>query len=307
MDYTILIIDDDELMHVLLGKLLGNEYQLIHAKNAQKGINIISEKPVNLILSDIHMPGLSGLEFLESLMQDADKKDIPVLIMTNLPTVEKEQKALDLGAGDFIDKTLFNQDTEDALNRIRMKLVTAVQGGLDEKLKVDKKKIGKILMAEAISGDFFTASRKLLREIRKIFNLDFISFWTISNTEPNLILCIGDLQPAQYGGDELKKEQTYQRLLEERTPYLTNRVSDEEGTLASFSQENDLPAEIGIPLFKVDEKTLLKNKFNMPKGSSLFGYIVLKRNKLFSEKEYKVLHRLLMQTGTILWRLYRKM
>lgn len=308
MSYTVLIIDDSEPTHIILKKLLEDEFSLVHAKSAQEGINIIAEKKVNLILSDIHMPGLSGLEFLESVMNDAGKKDIPILIMTNLPSVEKEKKALDLGAEDFIDKAQFYENVDEALNRIRMKLVTATwEPDLAEDLKFDKKKIAKILMSEAITGDFFTASRKLFVEILNAFGIGYLSFWIIEKSGPKLILSLGENQPPQYGADDLQQEPTFREFLEDQKPYLTNHVSEDgKGIMVSFSNENKFYSEIGIPVFNIDEKKLIKHKFNVPEGTPLFGYIVLKRGKLFSEKEYRLLTKLLMQSGSILWRLYNK-
>ena len=127
MTYTILVIDDDEPIHIMAKSLLGKEFSLLHARNSQEAINILSESAVNLILSDIHMPGISGLELLESIRDDENKSKIPVLIMTNLPTIEKEQKAMDLGAADFIKKERFNFDREGMLNLVRMKIVTDIQ------------------------------------------------------------------------------------------------------------------------------------------------------------------------------------
>lgn len=309
MDYTILVIDDNKMLHILIRKILGEEYKLLHARDAQEGINIISEKKINLILSDIHMPGMSGLEFLEALAKDAERHDIPVLIITSEPSPEKETMALDLGAADFIDKQMLHKNPQELLNRVQMKLVTDIkEPDLAKDLKMDKKKIAKILMSEAISGDFFTASRKLLMEIKNEFNLDYISFWTINNNEPNLILTIGEMQPKQFGAEELAEETTFQEMLEDPKPYLSNNVfQGEKGIMRETSKEFGFPSEIGIPLFDVDEKTLLKHKFEMPKNASLFGYIVLKRGKLFPEKEYNLIRRLLMQSGTILWRLYSNM
>ena len=308
MNYSILIIDDSEPTHIILEKLLEDEFNLIHAESAQEGINIIAEKKVNLILSDIHMPGLSGLVFLDSVMNDASKKDIPTLIMTNLPSVEKEKKALDLGAEDFIDKAILHEDADEALNRIRMKLVTATwEPDLAEDLKFDKKKIAKILMSEAITGDFFTASRKLFVEILNAFGIGYLAFWILEKSGPKLILSLGENQPPQYGADDLQQEPTFREFLEAQKPYLTNHVSEDgKGIMVSFSNENKFSSEIGIPVFNIDEKKLLKHKFNVPEGTPLFGYLVLKRGKLFSEKEYRFLTKLLMQSGSILWRLYNK-
>mgnify|MGYP003117182432 FL=1 len=107
-NYTILVVDDDKASHIIVKNLIGKKYELVHVKEPQQAINILSEKRINLILCDIHMPGMTGLEFLEAIKKDIDKKDIPILLMTSLPTVEKEQKAMDLGAKDFINKELFH-------------------------------------------------------------------------------------------------------------------------------------------------------------------------------------------------------
>lgn len=308
MNYKILVIDDDEPMHILTKNLLGKEFELVHARNAQEGIDILSEESVNLILSDIHMPGISGLEFLESLMKDADKKNIPVLVMTNLPTIEKEKRALDLGAADFIEKTLFTENKEEIVERVRMKLVSSVDvPDLSEELSINKKKLVSRLMSEAISGDFISTAKKLCEEMKTVFNLGHISFWTISDGSPNLISSVGIQFPQNYGANELKKEHTFQQLLINKEPYLTNHIFNEElGTLIDFSRDNDFPAEIGIPMFSLDERNLLMNKMKIPKDAELFAYLILKRNKLFSTKEYEMASRLLTQTGTILWRLYKE-
>jgi len=304
--HSILIIDDEDVTHQVLKRYLSKDYDLIHAHKAQEGINIISEVPVNLILSDIHMPGMSGIEFLESLTKDAEKKNIPVLVMTSLPTVEKEKKALNLGAADFIDKVLFQKNPEELLERVQMKLVTnIVIPDISERLAYSKKELTKKLMFEVASGDFMNTTNKLSTELRDHFELDHISFWTIQQVTPRLILSHGIQPPADYGPGQLKDEKTFRAVLKQRKPYLTNNVlNGEVGILKELSKEEGLPAEIGIPLFAITDKELIKNNMKIPKSVPVFGYIVLKRKELFTTKEYKLLSRLLIQTGTILWRLY---
>lgn len=305
-DYTLLIIDDDTPIHLMLNKMLEDEFELLHAKTAQDGIDILSQKPVHFILTDIHMPGMSGLEFLEALMQDADRKNIPVLIMTSLPSVEKEQKALGLGAVDFIDKALFNSDKEELLNRIRMKLVANVEiPELSEELVLDKKDITKKLLFDVSSGDFVATTQKLCKVLGQKLETDHLSFWTISGDNVQMLLANGIQLPRRYGPRELKEENTFQKVLEQKRPYLVNNVfNSQKGILPKMSKDEGLPAEIGIPLFALTEKQLIKNKMKIPPETPLFGYMVLKRKKMFTSKEYKLSSVLIMHIGTILWRLY---
>ncbi len=308
MDYKILIIDDDEPMHILTKNLLGNEFDLTHAHNAQKAIDILSEEKFNLILSDIHMPGISGLEFLESVMKDAEKQQIPVLIMTNLPTVEKEKKALDLGAADFIDKTLFTTDRDEILKRVQMKLVTNVEiPEMSDDLASKKNKLVSKMMSEAIKGNFESTVDTLCRELNNQLDIDYVSFWTVNDGKPKRIGFTGPDDSNYYSDGNLENENSYQVLLDTRNPYMTNHVfNDDLGMLPEFSEKHDLPAEVGVPLFSVNERKLLVNNMEVPEGTPMYGFLVLKRNKLFSSKEFEILSRLLVQTGSILWRLSQK-
>ncbi len=309
MDYTLLVIDDDPPVHFLLKNMLGTEYNLVTASTAQEGIDLLSEIKVHLILTDIHMPGISGLEFLESLMEDADRKNIPVLIMTNLPSVEKEQKALGLGAVDFIDKALFNTDAEDVRNRIRMKLVSNVHiPELPQKLNLDKKEITKNLLFDVSSGDFMSSAQKLCKILSNKLNTDHLSFWTINGENVQMLLAYGEQPPRRYGPDNLKKELAFKIITKKKRPYLTNNVyNNDRAILKELSTEKGLPAEIGIPMFALTEKELIKNKMKIPPSTPLFGYVVLKRKKVFTTKEYKLVSVLMMHLGTILWRLYHEL
>ncbi|MFP8489998.1 response regulator [Gracilimonas sp. Q87] len=305
-NYSLLIIDDDPAMHIMLKSMLGSDYNIVTANTAQEGINKLAEKKIHFILTDIHMPGMSGIEFLEALMVDAKMQNIPVLIMTSLPTIEKEQKALGLGAADFIDKSLFNSDRDELLNRIRVKLVANVDiPDLPEKLDLDKKEITKSVLFEVSSGDFISTSQKLCKIIFNKLEADHLSFWTMSQENIQMLLAYGIQLPRKYGPKDLKKEPTFKLVLEQKRPYLVNNVfNSDKGILPELSEEEGLPAEIGIPLFALTEKELIKNKMKIPPKTPLFGYVVIKRKKLFTSHEYKLTTLMMMQLGTTLWRLY---
>ena len=308
MAYKILVVDDDEHTHVIIKSILKDEFELIHAKDGQEAIDILSKEPVNLILTDIHMPGISGLEFLQSLMVDLNKQDIPVLIMTNLPSVEKEQKALNLGAADFINKVRLINDKEGVKKQVRMKLVSTVEVPvLDDDLMDKKNDITAEVMAAAIKNMFDRTAAVLCDTLASYFNVDYAAFWSVLNGAKENIASAGTVQPEVDNEVDLFSEKGFKTLEETRAPYLTNHIyNDGTGFFQSFSKENNLPAEIGIPLYRIDERTLLMNNMNIPDNADLFGIIILKRNRLFSTKEYELISNLVMQFGSILWRLHPK-
>lgn len=309
MKYRVLVIDDEEPIHYLVRNLLGNEFDLLHAKNAQEAIDVLSGTTINLILSDIHMPGLTGLELLESLRSDPKKKDIPVLIMTSLPTIEKEKKALDLGAADFIKKELFNKDKERILEIVRMKLVTNIQiTDLGEDLSESKNKLVMHLMESALTGSFYDTVDVLCSELTAIMNGEFIGYWMIKDGELDLVDYSGIKKPSDESLAAIKDRKAYQMLSSDQVPLMNNHSVKEGETsmLPDFSEEAGLPAEIIVPLFSVSEQGLLNNNLQVPDDSELFSFMVIKRSVLFSSKEFMLISRLITQAGSILWRLYKK-
>lgn len=124
MDTKVLVVDDDMPIHLMLQKLLKDDFTVLNAHNVREAKEALTEHQISLILSDIHMPEITGLEFLESLRKQEQFNQIPFLIMTNLPTVEKEQKAFDLGAEDFIKKDLLINNKDKVLHIIRTKIET---------------------------------------------------------------------------------------------------------------------------------------------------------------------------------------
>lgn len=308
MKYKILVIDDDEPVHLMIKNMVKDEFKILSAKDVQQAIDILSEQNVNLILSDIHMPGISGLEFLESIRLDEEKKKIPVLIMTNLPTVEKEQKAYDLGAADFIKKELLNNDKEKVREIIRMKIVTDIRvDDLDDDQVKKKDKLVMQLMETAISGSFEDTVNTLCSGVKNIVNPSFTGLWIIKNKEAELFYVQSDYSFESSAYAPIQDNDTFSHLADSKTPYLSNHVFNKElGFFIEYSKEHGLAAEIGVPLFAVSERDLLMNNMNVPENAPMFGVILIKRSVLFSSEEFELISRLIKQSGSILYRLFKK-
>ena len=100
----ILIVDDEAINREILSMMLQEEYEPLLAENGEMALEIIRENSdtLSLILLDLLMPGMHGLDLLKILKNDQDLKDIPIIVMT--ADQEAEVASLKFGAADFIPK-----------------------------------------------------------------------------------------------------------------------------------------------------------------------------------------------------------
>lgn len=102
---TVLIIEDDALLLKMYKNFLELEgFQVITAEDGKTGLKCALDGKANIILLDIMLPKLSGLNLLTQLRQHPKGKNIPVLVLSNLGETKTAKKALDLGAKEFLLK-----------------------------------------------------------------------------------------------------------------------------------------------------------------------------------------------------------
>ena len=102
----ILIIEDDPLMSRLYEKIFKFEgFEVELAVDGQEGLEKVRTSKPTLILLDIMMPKMNGLQVLEKLKADPETKAIPVVMLTNLAGQQDAEKALTLGAVKYIVKS----------------------------------------------------------------------------------------------------------------------------------------------------------------------------------------------------------
>jgi two-component system NtrC family response regulator len=106
---TILIVDDEKNYLVVLETLLGAEgYETITADNAIDALGLIKESDVDLVITDMKMPGMNGLGLLEETKKI--DQDIPIIIMTAYGTIEMAVEAMKKHAYDYITKPFNNEE-----------------------------------------------------------------------------------------------------------------------------------------------------------------------------------------------------
>ncbi len=116
---AILVIDDSTTNVVLLQAVLNNRGYEIHTALSVKDAHAIMQKKLpQLILLDLLMPRINGFEFLKELKNDETKKHIPVIVVSALTETENINKALELGALDFVKKPVDIQNLVEIVSKI---------------------------------------------------------------------------------------------------------------------------------------------------------------------------------------------
>ncbi len=101
---SILAVDDTKLNLNVLVNVLGEQYALSVALDGENALRYVNENIPDLILLDIMMPGINGIEVLRRLKNDDRSKEIPVLMLTALSETEQKAQCFEIGAVDYIQK-----------------------------------------------------------------------------------------------------------------------------------------------------------------------------------------------------------
>jgi two-component system KDP operon response regulator KdpE len=113
----ILVVDDDpQIRRVMKATLVGHNYEVMEARTGEEALDIIPRESPNLVLLDMNMPGIGGLETCRVLRASSD---IPVIVLTVRNSEKDKVAALDAGADDYVTKPF---GIEELLARIRAAL-----------------------------------------------------------------------------------------------------------------------------------------------------------------------------------------
>jgi DNA-binding NtrC family response regulator len=100
---TILIVEDEAKMRRLLELNLGEDgFQTLSAPDVETGIELLRQNSVDLVLTDLKLPGMGGLEFLQTIKRQ--NANLPVVVMTAYGSVETAVEAMKAGASDYVLK-----------------------------------------------------------------------------------------------------------------------------------------------------------------------------------------------------------
>ena len=131
---TILVVDDEkEIAELVEIYLVSDGYRVLKAKNAQEGLDILEREEVHLVLLDIMMPGMNGLEMCEQIRKS---RNIPIIMLSAKSTDLDKIRGLGTGADDYVTKP-FNplELTARVKSQLRRYMQLNPNGGAEEKQK----------------------------------------------------------------------------------------------------------------------------------------------------------------------------
>ncbi len=105
----VLIIEDSLVVRMAVAKYVGDHgHEVLEAVDGREGLKTTRKEHPDLIISDVHMPHMDGMEFVTALRQDEDIRNIPVILLTGEKNIDVIKKAMKSGVTDYILKDISN-------------------------------------------------------------------------------------------------------------------------------------------------------------------------------------------------------
>ena len=116
--YKLLLVEDNVELLMLMRQLLMSQYRVYIAKNGREALDIIHQKELDLIVSDVMMPEMGGYELTKEVKDDPAYNHLPIILLTARTQEEDERKALLVGADEYLHKPFRLKDLKLRIDNI---------------------------------------------------------------------------------------------------------------------------------------------------------------------------------------------
>jgi two-component system chemotaxis response regulator CheY len=117
----VLVVDDSKLMHKMYEVML-RQYALVYASDGRQALDRLNEHAdIDLVLLDVNMPNMNGLEFLAQLRSDGERADLPVIIISTEGRDEDTVRGMEAGATAYIKKPFHTEEILAVIARLETK------------------------------------------------------------------------------------------------------------------------------------------------------------------------------------------
>ncbi|MCP3921453.1 MAG: response regulator [Desulfobacterales bacterium] len=115
----VLIVDDSTMMRKVARDFIGiTNVMITEAESAEEGLVYIEKKDFDLIITDIDMPGLDGLEFCKKIKANSKRQSIPIIVLTSFETEKEIDRSFQAGASAYVSKSEIKRDLGKTVNDI---------------------------------------------------------------------------------------------------------------------------------------------------------------------------------------------
>jgi len=163
---SILLVEDSLDVRLYLYDLLKSDYAIYQASNGVEGISIAQEKMPDLIISDVMMPEMDGMEFCKKIKADWLTSHIPVILLTAKASGESKIEGLETGADDYLTKPFSSKELF-----IRVKNLLEIRRKLREKFSKDVSPKPEVTALNPLDDEFIKKAFSLIEK-----NLDNVGF-----------------------------------------------------------------------------------------------------------------------------------
>ena len=158
-EHKVLIVEDETDLRNMLVDIFRPYYTIITAENGEKALEAIEKEMPDLVLTDVLMPGISGIELCKKIKENVDTCHIPVMLLTARTAIEHKLEGLQTGADDYITKPF---DVNILLSRCKNLINNRMM--LQEKYGKQPQKTSQILATTPADKEFMDRAMKVIEE-----------------------------------------------------------------------------------------------------------------------------------------------
>ena len=138
--FTILLVDDNYDFLKFLSESLAKQYHVLKATNGKHALNVLEKEDIDLVVSDIMMPEMDGLELCSTIKNDIRYSHIPIILLTAKASEEHQLEGLSVGADDYITKPFNMEVLKLRINKI-IEMNVKRQEIFNQEIKIEPSRI----------------------------------------------------------------------------------------------------------------------------------------------------------------------
>ena len=152
----VLLVDDSELIHRHTVPILEQAgYDVTEAWDGAQALAMLVESPPDLVLTDVEMPNMNGIELCKSIKRDPEREQIPVVICSSLGEAENLEQGFDAGADDYLVKPVV---AEELISRLHSLLAARLSAKREHLLVVDDSAAIRHLVSDCLRRQGFSVT-----------------------------------------------------------------------------------------------------------------------------------------------------